>query len=294
MAQTPQIEKFLASLRSAQMILRTGTALLFFCVTSLGQQTASDYQVEAAYLYNFAKLAEWPKRVLPDGGSLTIGVVGGDDNFVEVLTKTAEGKQVGTHPVVVRHLSSTGDLRCCQMLFFRSSERKRTQDAIERLGPASILLVGEDKSFLQQGGIINFLLEKGIIRFEIDPDALERANIHFGQQVLAQAEIVRRSNTFAAQSDHSSGSSPASGSRKVEIRIPPDYPILAQHMKLKGTVQVQAQVGRNGIVKKVTLIGGHPLLAEAALRAVMKWKYEPEPQETVELVKVNFGDAGPN
>jgi len=65
-------------------------------------------------------------------------------------------------------------------------------------------------------------------------------------------------------------------------------------MNLKGTVQVQAVVGRDGTVKKVKLIVGHPVLAEAALQAVMKWKYEPAPQETVELVKVNFGEAAEN
>ena len=143
--------------------------------------------------------------------------------------------------------------------------------------------MGEDKSFLEQGGIINLLFEKGAIHFEVDPDALERSNIHFSPQVLAQAKI-----------EHRPISSQATGARKVEYRAPPEYPALAERMNLKGTVQVQAMVGRDGTVKKVTLIGGHPVLAEAALQAVMKWKYEPAPQETIELVKVSFGDTGSN
>jgi TonB family protein len=65
-------------------------------------------------------------------------------------------------------------------------------------------------------------------------------------------------------------------------------------MNLKGSVQVQAVVARDGTVKKVKLIGGHPVLAEAALQAVMKWKYEPAAEETTELVKVSFGESAPN
>jgi TonB family protein len=288
-----QVERALPWLRARQGALCT-VGILVFCVSSVAQPTASDYQVEAAYLYNFAKLAEWSRQGLPEGAPLLIGVVGGDDSFVEVLAKTADGKRVGSHSVVVRHLSSTGDLKCCQMLFFRSSERKRTQDAIGRLGPSRILLVGEDKTLLRQGGIINLLFEKGMIRFEVDADALERANIRLSPQVLAQAEIAPGSIHAAAQIDHHSGDSWAGVSRKVALRISPDFPQLAERINLRGTVQVQAVVSRDGTVKKVTLIGGHPLLAEAALRAVLKWRYEPGPQETIELVKVSFGDTGTN
>ena len=66
------------------------------------------------------------------------------------------------------------------------------------------------------------------------------------------------------------------------------YPDLAQRMKLTGTVQVQALVRRDGTVKEVKVIGGHPLLAEAVMRAVMKWRYEPATKETVVLVKISF------
>jgi TonB family protein len=280
--QRSEIEKSQLRLKAAQVPLWS-VAILACCLCATGQRTASDYQVEAAYLYNFVKLAEWPKPVLPDGAPLVIGVVGGDDNFVEVLTKAVSGKTIGTHSAMVRHLSATGDLKSCQLLFFRFSERKRTQEAIASLGTSSILLVGEDKAFLQQGGSINLLLERGGIRFEVSPDALERANIHLSPQVLALGQIERSSDTF-----------PAGGSRKIELRVPPEYPALAERMNIKGTVQVRVIVGRDGSVKKAKLIGGHPLLADAALQAVMKWKYEPGPEETTEVAKVSFGDTTTN
>ena len=53
-------------------------------------------------------------------------------------------------------------------------------------------------------------------------------------------------------------------------------------------MQVEAIVAPDGKVKKVKLVGGHPVLAQAALQAVMRWRYQPGPQETIELVKVEF------
>jgi TonB family protein len=59
-------------------------------------------------------------------------------------------------------------------------------------------------------------------------------------------------------------------------------------MKLAGTVQVQAVVKPDGTVRDVTILGGHPLLADALVRAVKQWKYQPAPRETLEVVKYNF------
>jgi TonB family protein len=71
--------------------------------------------------------------------------------------------------------------------------------------------------------------------------------------------------------------------------VPPEYPEIAERMKLAGTVQALATVKPDGTVKEVKVVGGHPLLAEALTHAVMQWKYQPAPRETVEGVKFTFG-----
>ena len=55
-----------------------------------------------------------------------------------------------------------------------------------------------------------------------------------------------------------------------------------------GTAQVSVLVKRDGTVKEVKVLGRHPLLAEALVRAVRQWKYQPGPKETVEVVKFSF------
>jgi outer membrane biosynthesis protein TonB len=65
---------------------------------------------------------------------------------------------------------------------------------------------------------------------------------------------------------------------------------LAASLKLFGSVQLQAVVRADGTVKKVKVIGGHPVLAEAAAAAIMRWRYEVGPRETTESVKISFGE----
>jgi TonB family protein len=76
--------------------------------------------------------------------------------------------------------------------------------------------------------------------------------------------------------------------RKVIARVTPDYPPVARTMNLAGTVRVEALVAGNGAVKSAEVRGGHPVLAEAALRAVKRWKWEPAERETHEVVELKF------
>ena len=80
-------------------------------------------------------------------------------------------------------------------------------------------------------------------------------------------------------------------SRKVKVRIAPTYPALAKQMNITGVVKVQVTVATNGTVKATKLVGGHPLLANAALDAVKKWHFEAGPEETVGVVEFKFDPA---
>ncbi len=76
--------------------------------------------------------------------------------------------------------------------------------------------------------------------------------------------------------------------RKVTNRVSPEYPSLARTMNLRGTVKVEAQVASDGTAKTVEVKGGHPVLAQAALYAVRKWKWEKSPHESTEIIEVTF------
>jgi protein TonB len=76
--------------------------------------------------------------------------------------------------------------------------------------------------------------------------------------------------------------------RKAIVQTEPEYPAIARSMNLHGVVKLKMIVGADGLVKRVEYVGGHPVLAESAVKAVKTWKYEPGPSETVMQVDVKF------
>ena len=78
------------------------------------------------------------------------------------------------------------------------------------------------------------------------------------------------------------------GNRKVKNKVAPAYPELARRMRIAGVVKVQITVASNGVVKDAKLTGGHPLLANAVLEAVWKWRYEALPQASTENLEFRF------
>jgi TonB family protein len=80
----------------------------------------------------------------------------------------------------------------------------------------------------------------------------------------------------------------AAGEREVIARVKPVYPVLAERMKIAGTVSLEATVEPNGHVKLVRTVMGNSLLSEAAKEAVKHWKFAPADFETIEQIDVNF------
>lgn len=255
-----------------------------------GQQSnATEDQVKAAYLLSFAKLAQWPQTALPDGSSpLVIGVSGGDEDFLGVLRALAAGKFVGTHPLKVKSVGSAEEMKSCHIVFFRAPERKRTHAPIDGIEPRGVLFMGEDESFLRQGGMINLVRDHGSVQFEVNADALDRSEIHFSAKILALAKAGFEPSRTALLNSPAEGMR-QEGTRRLERSVVPEYPEIAGRMNLIGIVQVEALVNPDGTVREVRVVGGHPLLAEALVRAVKQWKYQPAPKETAEPVKFSFG-----
>jgi TonB family protein len=79
--------------------------------------------------------------------------------------------------------------------------------------------------------------------------------------------------------------------RKVKTRVAPVYPDLARRMNLSGTVRILVTVTPKGDIKTTKLVGGHPVLAGAALDAVKKWHFETGPDESTGIVEFRFDPA---
>ena len=242
-------------------------------------QSASEYQVKAAYLYNFAKLTEWPAQAFPsDTSNLTICVFGGDEDFVGVLHSATTGKIINRHPLIVKHVWAAAELHSCQMVFFHGRLRE-IRSAISEVNTAGILLAGEDPDFLSSGGMISLLLRNGKVTYEVNPEAMARAGVRFGASVQVSSQAATPNPVMDA-----------GDGRQVISQMAPAKPELARKMNLTGVVQLKVVVRADGTVKDVQVLGGHPVLAAASTQAVMKWRFEPGPRETTQIVKINFAD----
>ena len=92
----------------------------------------------------------------------------------------------------------------------------------------------------------------------------------------------------AAQAPSASNQGPDQIARKIKSKVSPTYPDLARRMSIAGTVKVQITVDKNGVVKNSKLVGGHPILAQAALDAVRKWRFESGSEDTTGVVEFHF------
>jgi TonB family protein len=102
--------------------------------------------------------------------------------------------------------------------------------------------------------------------------------------ILAAAVLLVLSLRLVAQTP----SAASAAERKVTSRVDPVYPDLAKKMHIHGVVRIEAIVRTNGVVKSTRVLGGNPVLVDAALDAVGKWKFEPSQNETTQVVQVSF------
>ena len=76
--------------------------------------------------------------------------------------------------------------------------------------------------------------------------------------------------------------------RKIKTKVAPNYPDIARRMAIAGKVKLSVVIAPNGSVRETKVIGGHPILVNAAMDAVKKWKYEPTSNETSGTVEITF------
>lgn len=171
--------------------------LAFLCVVLAGvvsqaapQSTASEYQVKAAFLYNFAKFIEWPDGTFASASSTFKFCVFGKDPFGKSIDDALLGKKVAEHPVELLRARKLSDLEGCQVVFVTSSEITHLADAVEKLRGRNVLLVGEGEEFAGSGGTIQFFLQDNRVRFAINPDAANRAGLKISSKLLALASVV--------------------------------------------------------------------------------------------------------
>ena len=165
--------------------------LLAASVLLAGPAVASndEYRLKAAFLLNFAKLVEWPESTAPAPGAPLVLAVVGSAGVRESIAAGLSGADVAGHPVVVRGIDEPSDVAGCHIVFVSEGEGDATALVAAARG-SSALSVGESRDFARLGGVINFFQEDRKLRFEINPDAADRAGLRISSRLLGLARLI--------------------------------------------------------------------------------------------------------
>src|SRR5712692_793253 len=155
------------------------------------QSTPSEYEVKAAYLYNFGKFVEWPAKVTADGDFFSICVLG-EDPFGPIIDRTIVGESINGKKAVIKRIAKPQDALSCRILFISSSEESRLKEILTVVVKTSVLTVSDIPEFTGRGGMIQFVVEANKVRFEVNLTTAEREGLTLSSQLLKVAISVRR------------------------------------------------------------------------------------------------------
>jgi hypothetical protein len=166
-------------------------AACFSLVRVDAQEEMEEYQVKAAFVYNFVKFVVWPEGAFKGPGDPITACILGEGPLQGELEKATRGKTIDGRPFRIQQAPGT-DLSCkCHIVFVSASGRKRFHDTGEDLKATGVLTIGESPGFASEGGVINFKLEGGRVRFEINLKAAEQRQLHISSKLLSLAQIVK-------------------------------------------------------------------------------------------------------
>ncbi len=147
-------------------------------------------KVKAAFVYKFAGYVEWPASAFPTAETpVTIGVMG-DEAMEDELAKLVTGRTSSGRSVAILRVRPGEALPPLHLLFVAGSEDPQLKGQIRPAAGRPILIVTESNQALTQGSMINFVLVRGRVRFEVALDAVTAAGLSLSSRLLAVARSV--------------------------------------------------------------------------------------------------------
>jgi hypothetical protein len=178
-------------------VLQHGAALMLLlaATTTLcawGDEPSLQDKVKAAFVFNFMQFTEWPAGTFESADSpIVVGFVG-ESAMADAFRSAAMSKTVNGRAVLVKQIRSTGDASGCEVIVIPGAGGV---DHLNKLGSAAsgaVLTIGDAEGFSEAGGVMQFYLEDGKERFEVNTAAAERAHLQISSKLLKLARIVRK------------------------------------------------------------------------------------------------------
>lgn len=167
-------------------------AAAVFLTAPAPAQMRDEYQVKAAFIFNFAHFVDWPADAFHDSKDPITTCVLGRDPFGHWLTDTIEGHSVEGRPLIFRLLSKPSEAASCHILFVGASEPRRTWSALAETRRSGLLTIGENDDAGEAGAVITFMLENDRVHFGINTQAAELEKLRISSRLLTLAKSIRK------------------------------------------------------------------------------------------------------
>jgi YfiR/HmsC-like len=159
-------------------------------VSASAQPRTTEYDVKAAFLYNFVKFTEWPASAFRDEKEPIVLGIYGQDPFGPELDRMLEEKTAHGRPFEVRRLRLPADADSCHVVFIANAVADSLTAVALAIGERSVLTVGESPGFALRGGHINFVVENNRVLFEINVEQSTISSLKISSQLLRLARLV--------------------------------------------------------------------------------------------------------
>ncbi len=154
-------------------------------------KTPGEYELKAAFLYNFISFTEWPDTAFENVSSPIIIGVFGKDPFGSTLEAVMTGERLKNRPLIVWRINRIEDITRCHILFISSSESNHMDDILRRLNTQPVLTVSDMPGFAEAGGAVAFSTAERI-RLTINPAAVQSAHLTLSAKLLRLARLVNQ------------------------------------------------------------------------------------------------------
>lgn len=173
--------------RHAVVAIVLGTALLGSA--RLEAQSVAAPDLTAAFLLNFVRFTTWPAEALGAGATIVV-CVSGNDWVANSLNQLTRNQRVDGRRLEVQLKTLDQPLSTCHMVYGAALDGQRAQQLIEATSGRPILTVSDATDFAERGGVANFYIEGGRMRFAVNPGAAEQARLQLSSKLLSLARIV--------------------------------------------------------------------------------------------------------
>lgn len=162
--------------------------LFFACNLHAEEAIYTEYEVKAAFLYNFTRFVEWPESASLKN-TFIIGVLG-DDSFGAILEQTINSKTVQGRNIVIQRFNDFERINSCDILYIGHFSQFPLDQVLSHVSSPGILTIGDSNDFIQKGGMIHLYLLDNKLRFEINLKAAAHSGLKISSKLLSLATRV--------------------------------------------------------------------------------------------------------